>query len=198
MRELTLPDAEVQRALGLFLTQARICAKTPHAGKGSILGVAAMCTVFPCLLAVGEALAREQKDYGNNPVPNRDVVEAFLARMNDRAWLISPDGVVCSDTAICRVLGNIRHGLAHAVSMPKDTSLISRKSAAQKSPLSNWKIIVPDFVKAVEETIAQIGQELPGLDLSEVIKDRELVYAHPLGPKSLLSGHMDTATSSGD
>ena len=87
MTALTLQDPEVQKALEHFIGHARKCAQTEYKpGTRNILGVAAMCTVFPCMLTVGEALARRKKEH---PGGKTGAMECF----------VRPDGKYeCSQT----------------------------------------------------------------------------------------------------
>ena len=147
--ELRFGDEEVQKSVRLFLDEARTCAETGQHGR--ILGFAAMTTIFSCMLAVGEALALRSHRH-----PGIDAsIESFHAEMLDkRSWLLPPGGTTHDDVETCRILGTVRNGLAHSLSMPPDVRLSPNKEAAVSSDKDKWRMIVPDLVDAVDETIA--------------------------------------------
>ena len=167
-----LNNPKVQEALQYFVDEARICAQ-PTDQEGMILGIAAMCTIFPCIMVLGEALA--------NGEISKEIVDSFYEEMPDkRKWIFPPEGARHNDETIRGLLLRLRHGLAHAVSMPDEIALVSSRQDAGTSTGDRWCIIVPDFVEAVDETIKRLTETRPCLSLKRIMRgDRGFVEVQP-------------------
>ena len=167
---MQLKDRKVQDAIGLFVEQARICAETEYDDGRGILGVAAVSTILSCMLTVGEALARADSGDPKVQPSTKSSISAFYQEMEYRLWLVPPRDRKYNDSDAFKLLAGIRHGLAHAISMPWDAMLVPNAQAVQLHSHERWKILVPDFVEQVHKTLQRLTQERGDLPLDEVIK----------------------------
>jgi hypothetical protein len=167
---MQLKDREVQDAIELFAEHARICAATEYDDGRGVLGVAAMSTILSCMLTVGEALARADSEDPTVQPSTKASISAFYQNMEDRLWLVPPRGRRRNDSEACTLLAGIRHGLAHAISMPWNAMLVPNAQAVHLHSLDRWRIVVPDFVEQVCKTLQRLTQERGDLSLDEVIK----------------------------
>jgi hypothetical protein len=158
---MKLDDKEVQDAIAHFIEEARLCAQTQR--KDGVLGFAAMSTIFSCILAVGEALT------GGKGGPGA-AYQAFYDEIDDHSWLLPPKGTTYSDAEAIEKLRFVRNGLAHALTMPPDVMLLPNRASDKdhevtygEEHLSRCRLVVPDFIDAVEETINKIGKDSPGV-----------------------------------
>lgn len=190
MSSWTLGDEEVQASISHFLTEAHICSRQKHGG--GVLGFAAMSTVFPCVLAVGEALK------GSTAAPS-ELVANFLVEMKDRrSWLLPPEGVRHSDVKTVTILEGIRNGFAHALAAPFDVTLCHNRQMALHADREKWRLMVPDFVDAVKATIVSLSQSQPSLSWQKVMRvGRGPVGVTELAWNTLGVSEMGRASGSG-
>jgi len=205
---LTIGDAEVQKSIHDFLLEARHCAVTIRPDVAGILGFAALSTVFCCVIAAGEALCACWR-------PDEVLVKRFYDEMPDQtSWLLPPAGTQPDPAKTCEVLKDVRNGIAHALSLPPDVRLLPNRQSAQLYPADRWQLIVPEFVAAVADTIAQISQKQPSLNWGAVVRSgRAPAGAQPppqqqpqqviaqflstAGPLSVTTGATATSTPTG-
>jgi hypothetical protein len=158
MEQKTIADPEVQDAVSHFVNEARQCARTarednPH----GILGYAALSTIFSCVLATGEAVIGKQSGV-------RTLIEAICREMGDkRSWLLPPEGTIFNEAIAVDLLTELRNGLAHALCIPEHVVLFPDRGIAERSRQKKWRIIVPDFVDAVEKAVRSITTQHPDL-----------------------------------
>jgi hypothetical protein len=139
---------EVQASVQDFLNEARFCAEN---GKG----FAAMCTVFPVILAISEAV---------NPGLRHDddLIMAFVASMADkRSWLVAPSkgAIVVTDKELGEILTNLRNALAHALSQPIDVVLVNTVAEVVSNPAApsdRWFIGTTELVEAVRDAASRL------------------------------------------
>jgi len=181
MKEMKLGDQEVQEAIAHFVDEARTCAKTPR--DDGVLGFAAMLSILSCMLAVGEALTG---DKGGTDAAR----QAFYDEMDDCSWLLPPKGTTHSDEKAIGILKDVRDGLAHTLTMPPYVMLLpnaaSDKAQEDKygeAHLKRWRLVVPDFIDAVEATIDKICRKYAHVDWDPRGKNKKC----PRGPVSVLS-----------
>jgi len=141
MSPKTLHDA--QASIQDFLNEAKFCAEN---GKG----FAAMCTVFPVILAISEALDPSLK--------NNELVPAFVKKMTDKqSWIIAPskEGTSIADEHLAEKLTHLRNALAHVLSQPVDVILVNKIAEVAGNPTippDKWIISTTEFVEAVWDT----------------------------------------------
>jgi len=152
-----IADAQVLEVISLCIGEARACATIRKEDGVNVLGMAAMSTLFSCVLAVGEAvLTKRGRDC--------EVIAAFCREMADsQSWLIHPQGRRADAATVSDVLTSLRNGLAHALSVPDGIKLLPDKCGTEGLPPDCWGIVVRDFVDAVEAAIIKITREKPGL-----------------------------------
>lgn len=145
---MKLGDPRIQRVIANVLAEARICAQYPKDDEGSILGYAAVATVFQCVLAVGESLTGSTNIKGN--------MLAVLQYMQaPQASLLPPDDQPYDNDEAAEALKNLRNALAHALLLPPDVALLPGRSFIQVEPKDRWRLLVPEFIDSVESAIAQ-------------------------------------------
>lgn len=175
-------DKGVQEAIAHFIEEARLCASTRRAD--GVLGFAAMSTIFSCMLAVGEALALAQSKR------KEDAYDIFYDEMADYSWFLPPEGITRSREAAIEKLRYIRNGLAHTLMMPPEVMLLPNRAADKahkdkfgEAHLKRWRLIVPDFIGAVERTVNQVSSKYAHVDWDPVGQQR----GWPRDPVSTLS-----------
>ena len=178
---MRLGDPEVQEAIELFVKHARACVETTYDDGRGILGVAAVSTIFSCILTVGEALARAESGNPRKRPSVKKAISVFYREMGDKSWLVPPTGITLSDSDACELLAGIRNGLAHTISMPWQTMLVPSRASVQLHSQEHWRIVVPDFVEEVSRTLDRLAQECGDLSLDEVIEEAR----SPVGLRSL-------------
>lgn len=165
MCEWTLENEKVQASLAHFVKEARMCSRMKRGG--GVMGVAAMSTILSCVVALGEALCQHR---GQKDRELHKFFRAFHEQMTDgHSWLLPPVSGSHRDTEPWEVLYNIRNDLAHAVAMPFSTELCPDEETARAASPDKWRLVVPNFVDAVKETIDKLRQELPNLSLERVM-----------------------------
>ena len=168
---MQLRDPKVQEAIGLFVKHARACVETTYDDGRGILGVAAVSTIFSCMLTVGEALARAELENPRKRPTVKEAIRVFYREMGDKSWLVPPTDITLSDSDACELLAGIRNGLAHTISMPWQTMLVPSRASVQLHSQDHWRIVVPDFVGEVSKTLDRLAQECGDLSLDEVIEE---------------------------
>jgi hypothetical protein len=162
---LKLGAEQVQDAIKHFMEEAKQAAQTGRPvenksglpGEG-VLGYAAMLTALSCLVAVGECMK------GGGGIEQQ--VEIFHVHMIDKSsWLIPPEGITPNDKEVQKKLKEIRNSLAHCLAGPYDVILLpNRESDIEYSKkyanhTKRWRIIVPEFIEAVKETIDKVSDD---------------------------------------
>ena len=151
MSAKTLLDA--QGSVQYFLDEATFCAD-----KGK--GFAAMCTVFPVVLAISEALKPLLKNDGER-------IQAFVKEMpEERSWVVPPSTETnpIPDMRLAEILTDLRNALVHELSQPVGVILINNvaevvgKSAA---PQEKWFIGTTEFAEAVRITANRLIEANP-------------------------------------
>jgi len=144
MSDKTLYDA--QPSVRSFLDEAKFCAEN---GKG----FAAMCTVFPVMMAISETLSQLK-----NP-NDAQLIQEFVERMTDKKtwWFsLSEEALSITDKDLAKKLSDLRNGLAHALSH-SDNIILVNKIAEIKDvaglPADKWFIGTIDFVETVCESV---------------------------------------------
>ena len=165
MKQMTLGDQQVQQAIAHFIEEARKSVETLRDDeKGGVLGFAAMSTILACVSAVGETVLCKKVRVGT-------AIKAFYDEMTDKKqWILSPKGTTHSNSKVCKLLVDIRDDLAQSIMLPIRVVLLPNRLADKphetqngEKHLSKWRLIVPEFIDAVEETIRKISQERPNL-----------------------------------
>lgn len=147
-----LSDANVQKSISDFISEARQCAK-----RGN--GFAAMSIIFNVILAVSEAVN------GGAEGGNKALFDIFVSSLTDRSTWLAASDTIPSDDDISKILNGIRNGMAHALSMPKNVVLTNTLNDAQrgvKTYNDRYFVSTVDFVDFVETTINKLCQENPG------------------------------------
>jgi hypothetical protein len=149
---------ESEKTLNRFIKEAQSCAQKQ-------MGFAALCTVFPVILTISEAVV-----LNDNKDAKRDVESlmfAFATRMNNQDWLIrsNKSQSSLSDRDLAQLLCEVRHGLAHQASLPLKVGLANNVKQAplllsEKSNLE-YALCVREFVREVARTAKSVRKSHP-------------------------------------
>ena len=186
----TISDAQddIQR----FIDEARACAQTKcHQSR---LGFAAMLTILPVMLAVGEALHAESPASDDHGPGNLDLFQQFLSKMTDTSSWLRPRVPVTLSAA--GILCQTRDSLAHQMALPDNVRLVETTESAdaivQHSP-ETYVLVPGKLVAAVEEAIRDIAARNPNLVLDPQAATRHRQrgvgarFFHPSGETSSAS-----------
>jgi hypothetical protein len=137
---------EIKDDVNRFISEAEECAKAKY-------GFAAMSTIFSVVLSISDsilnsALSRYYSD--------KELIDYFIPKMNDKSWIISRDNKKISDQQIIDEMNNTRNGLAHQLSLPSYIGLINNTNEAKENfntyPHISRVIAVQEFVEQVKIT----------------------------------------------
>lgn len=165
MEQEKLGDEQVQRAISHFITESRKSAETLRDDEtGGVLGFAAMSTILACVSAVGEAI------FGKRATGH--AIGAFYDSMTERMqWILPPKGTSHTESQVRQLLIEIRNDLAHSLTLPLEVVLLPNRAANRlhetrygEEHLRKWKLIVPEFIDAVEKTVRKVSHEHPTLE----------------------------------
>lgn len=143
MSDKTLHEA--QPSIRNFLNEAKFCAEN---GKG----FAAMCTIFPVMMAVSETLEPPSRKN------DAQLIQEFVERMTDKKtwWFsLSEEALSITDKDLAKKLSDLRNGLAHALSHSDNIILVNKITEVKDDtelPSDKWFIGTIDFVEAVSES----------------------------------------------
>jgi hypothetical protein len=162
MPRLRLDDREIRGTIAHFIDEARRSARTRR--DDGVLGLAAMSTIMACVCAVGEALIGRRGT-------TRGIKKFFDKMIDSTSWFLPPEGTAYSDSMAKEQLVAVRHSLTHALCMPLEVTLLPNIEADElharslgQAHLRRWRLIVPGFIHAVEETISRLCGEHPELE----------------------------------
>jgi hypothetical protein len=170
-----------KRAIRDFLDEARSCARYRKEDGVNVHGYAAMLTAFSCVLSIGEMLVidRNRGEYTQDDDPpwrrkrkyptDRISIQEFYKEMEKivdwRFWLFPPEGQTIDGAGDYRdkhwkLLYDLRNALVHAISINIYVAMVPDKEWAQSEQFrQKWRIVVPDFITAVEKTCEHIVEE---------------------------------------
>lgn len=128
---MKLGDQRTKQLIANFIEEARLCANYRKDDRGSILGYAAVATVFQCILAVGESLTGSRDIKGN--------LLAILQYMQaPQDSLLPPKGQPYDSDNAATALTNLRNSLAHALLLPPDVAMLPGRAFIQHGPKDRW------------------------------------------------------------
>jgi hypothetical protein len=160
MKKRKLGDEEVQKAIAIYIKEARRSAETlVEYGEEGVLGCPAMSTALSCVVAVGEVLIEDDNKKSSTEL----AAETFYDFMVDKAsWLKPPVGTDHGDEEARQLLADIRDSLHHGLSLPPGVMLLPWQSAEtelQPDDRKRWRLVVPDFIDAVDKTISKVSAD---------------------------------------
>ena len=132
------------------------------------LGFPAMLTIFPVIEVVSEAILYETGVIPKGkPVSNLCLFRYFIAEMTDRvSWLSAPRSVASpSSNTIADKLADVRNGLAHEGSLPRDVRLVNSRAEGTRENSDHpdkWILSTSEFVNAVATTVDDLVKRYPG------------------------------------
>ena len=69
-------------------------------------------------------------------------------------------------------LNEIRNGMALALGGPQEVILCANRGIAEKATATRWRLAVPEFIDAVEETLNRLSEARGDLSLDKVLSSR--------------------------
>jgi hypothetical protein len=148
--------SDYKKAFDIFIKEARKCAETPVDQKesGNVLGFSAISMAFSAMLAVGQAIRPEENQSDEGLIIN------FIGFMEgEKPWLLHSKRLSDPGFTISKILIEIRHSLAHQISLPKSTCLVVSEEKYYEKENQNdfpYGIVVGKFIDNVGKTGSEI------------------------------------------
>lgn len=141
---------DTQRSILRFVHEARECAALQ-------LGLACLSTLFSVVLAVAEAICPGQAN-------DEQVVEVFVMKMPDKTSWLAVTPPPPSDSALAKLLTDVRNAMAHQLSLPSHVLLAKSNEEAALLSVSKPGLVListTGLTKAVGETAEDLVRSYP-------------------------------------